>query len=79
MPKTITIGNVDEDLYRRLTEIAAQEGITAPELLRREVRKLVVEYVPKPSIEEWLERTRRVSSGITREEVLAAFDEMRGP
>jgi light-regulated signal transduction histidine kinase (bacteriophytochrome) len=33
----------------------------------------------RPSVAEWLERTRRRSSPLGRVEVLAALDEQRGP
>lgn len=75
MPKTIQIRDVEDDLYDQLVKRAAEEGVTVPELLRQEIVRLV----SKPSMKEWLERTRRRSSDITREQILADLDEMRGP
>lgn len=75
MPRTIQIRDLDDDVYAALVRRAAEVGITVPELLRREAARLA----SRPSLEEWLERTRRRSSDITREEVLEAFDELRGP
>ena len=75
MPKTVQIRDIDDDLYLALTQRAAEYGISVPELLRREAEKLV----RKPSMKEWLERTRNRSTPISRSDVLEALDEMRGP
>ncbi len=75
MPKTIQIRDVDDDVYARLVRRAADAGLTVPDLLRREAARLA----SRPSMEEWLARTRRRPSGITRGQVLGAMDEMRGP
>ena len=75
MPKTVQIRDIDDDLYLALTQRAAEYGISVPELLRREAEKLV----RKPSMKEWLERTRNRSTPISRRDVLEALDEMRGP
>jgi antitoxin FitA len=75
MAKTIQIRDVDDDLYDQLVKRAAEVGVTVPELLRREIVRLV----SRPSMAEWLDRTRRRSSNITREQILADLDEIRGP
>jgi hypothetical protein len=76
MPKTIQIRNVDDDVYAGLVRRAAEEGVTVPELLRREATKLA----RRPSMAEWLERVGRGPvSDITTSEVIAALDEHRGP
>jgi hypothetical protein len=49
--------------------------MTVPELLRREAARLAA----RPTIDEWLARTRRRPSDITRAEVLEAVDQLRGP
>jgi hypothetical protein len=46
-----------------------------PDLLRREATRIAA----RPSVDEWLERTRRRPSSISRAEVIEAFDEVRGP
>ncbi len=74
MPKTVQIRDVDDDVYLALTQRAAEVGLTVPELLRREAARLA----SRPSVEEWLERTRRRPSSISRAEVLEALDEVRG-
>jgi hypothetical protein len=75
VPKTIQIRDVDDEVYAALSRRAAEAGITVPDLLRREAARLAA----RPTVEEWLARTRRRPSGISRADVLAAVDEVRGP
>jgi antitoxin FitA len=74
VPKTIQIRDLDDDVYKALVRRAAEAGVTVPDLLRREAARLAA----RPTVEEWLARTRRRSSDLTASEVLEAFDEMRG-
>lgn len=74
MPKTIQVRDLDDDVYEALRRRAAEAGLTVPELLRREATRLAA----RPTVEEWLARTRRRPSNIERSEVLAALDESRG-
>jgi len=75
MPKTIQIRDLDDDVYAALVRRAAEAGITVPELLRREAARLA----SRPTVEEWLARTRRRPSSIGRAAVVATLDEQRGP
>jgi hypothetical protein len=75
MPKTVQIRDLDDDVYAALVRRAAEAGVSVPELLRAEAARLAA----RPSIEEWLSRTRRRSSPLRRADVLAALDEQRGP
>jgi hypothetical protein len=75
MPKTVQIRDIDDDVYNALARRAAEAGLTVPDLLRREAARLA----SRPTVQEWLARTRRRPSQVTRAEVLEAFDEMRGP
>lgn len=74
MPKTVQIRDIDDDVYVELARRAADAGLTVPELLRREVGRLA----RRPSVDEWLERTRRRPSTISRAEVVEALEEIRG-
>ncbi len=74
VPKTIQVRDLDDDVYEALRRRAADAGLTVPELLRREATRLAA----RPTVEEWLARTRRRRSNIERAEVLAALDELRG-
>lgn len=69
------IRDLDDDVYAGLVRRAAEDGISVPELLRREAARLAA----RPSMKEWLERTRQRSSDITTAEVIEALDELRGP
>ncbi len=75
MSKTIQIRDVDDEVYAALSRRAAAAGITVPDLLRREAARLAA----RPTVDEWLARTRRRPSAITRAEVREALDELRGP
>lgn len=75
MAKTVQIRDVDDEVYAALVKRAAEAGITVPELLRRHATRLA----SRPSIEEWLDRTRRRSSDIAPDDVQEALDEARGP
>lgn len=74
VPKTIQIRDLDDDVYAALVRRAAEEGITVPELLRTEAARLAA----RPTVREWLARTRRRGDGVSRDEVLDALDELRG-
>lgn len=75
MPKTVQIRDIDDDVYAALQHHAAMSGMSVPELLRREVARIAA----RPTLEEWLARTRRRTSSATQSEVLASLDELRGP
>ena len=75
MPKTIQIRDLDDEVYAALAKRAAEAGLTVPDLLRREAARLA----SRPTMEEWLARTRRRPSEISRVQVLEALDEVRGP
>lgn len=72
---TVQIRDLDDEVYAALVKRAAEEGISVPELLRQHAARLAA----RPSIGQWLERTGRRSSEITRQEVLDSLDDLRGP
>ncbi|MDQ6746409.1 MAG: hypothetical protein M3Z27_10410 [Actinomycetota bacterium] len=73
MPRTVQIRNLDDAVYAALARRAAEEGISVPELLRGEAARLAA----RPSVAEWLSRSRR-SSSIGRAEITAVLDAQRG-
>ncbi len=75
MPKTVQIRGLDDDVYAALSRRAAEAGISVPDLLRREAARLA----SRPTVEEWLDRTRRRPSNLSRADVIEALDELRGP
>lgn len=74
MSKTVQIRDIEDEVYAALVRRAAEEGITVPELLRREAARLAA----RPSVAQWLARTGRRPSAISTAEVLATLDEWRG-
>lgn len=75
MPRTIQIRDLDDEVYAALARRATEAGITIPELLRREATRLAA----RPTVQEWLARTRRRPSATSTAAVLDALDEHRGP
>lgn len=75
MPKSVQIREIDDEVYAALQRHAAAAGVTVPELLRREAARLAA----RPTVQEWLERTRRRRSGVGTAQVTEALDEVRGP
>jgi len=74
MPKSVQIRDLDDDVYAGLARRAAEAGVSVPELLRAEATRLA----SRPSVEQWLARTRRRTSPLDRAQVIAALDEHRG-
>jgi len=74
MPKTIQIRDIDDEVYAELARRAAEAGTSVPELLRKEAFRIAA----RPSMREWLERTRRRPSEVSAAEIVAALDEVRG-
>jgi plasmid stability protein len=75
VPKSVQIRDLDDDVYASLARRAAEAGVSVPELLRAEATRLAA----RPTVGEWLARTRRRSAPLGRAEILAALDEHRGP
>lgn len=75
MPRSIQIRDVDDDVYEALARRAAEVGLSVPEYLRREAERLAA----RPSIGDWLDRTRRRPGTRTIRDTLEALDELRGP
>ncbi|MDN5797422.1 MAG: hypothetical protein L0H79_16940 [Intrasporangium sp.] len=74
MPKTVQIRDLDDEVYAGLVRRAAEQGVSVPELLRTEAARLA----SRPTIAQWLERTRQRSSDLDRAQILEALDEQRG-
>lgn len=74
VPKTVQIRDLDDEVYAGLVRRAAETGVSVPELLRAEAARLAF----RPSMAAWLDRTRRRSSSVGRDEVLASLEEQRG-
>ena len=68
------IRDLDDDVYRAL-EQAADDGLSVPELLRREATRLA----SRPSMSQWLNRVARHPLRTRAFDAAAALDEIRGP
>lgn len=74
MPRTVQIRDIDDDVYDALARRAAEVGLSVPEFLRKETERIAA----RPSIEDWLDRTRRRPGVRSRRDTLEALDELRG-
>ena len=74
MPKTVQIRDIDDDIYAALVRRSAEAGSSVPEFLRKEIERLAT----RPSVGEWLERTRRRPGVRSERDTLEALDELRG-
>jgi hypothetical protein len=74
VPKTVQIRDIDDDVYAALSRHAGEAGLSVPELIRREIARVA----RRPTVEEWLDRTRRRPSTISRDAVLESLDDLRG-
>ncbi|MEZ5237097.1 MAG: hypothetical protein AB7W59_22060 [Acidimicrobiia bacterium] len=75
MPRSIQIRDVEDAVYDALALRAAEVSLSVPEYLRREAERLAA----RPTMSDWLERTRRRPGPRTRRDTLEALDELRGP
>jgi len=75
MPKTIRIRNISEETYQRLRDRAADAGTSVPEYLKRTAERIA----SRPTLSEWIERTRTRGDAVRRSDPLALLDEVRGP
>ncbi len=74
MSKTVQVRDIDDETYAALRRHAAATGVSVPELVKRELKRIAA----RPTPEEWLARTRSRETRIETAEVLEALDEMRG-
>lgn len=75
MPKTVQIRDIDDDIYRSIQRHALEEGYSVPEYLKR----LIVQAASRPSLSEWIRRTKGRRSDVSRDEILSHLEAIRGP
>jgi len=75
MPKTVQIRDLDDEVYLALRRHAAAEGFSVPEYLKR----LATNAAARPTLSEWIERTRTRQSDVSRDSILISLDQLRGP
>ena len=75
MSKTVQVREIPEQTYRKLAQRAAEVKMTVPDYLRR----LAERDVARPTVAEWVQRTRRRGGPVRQSDVIEARDELRGP
>lgn len=75
MSKTVQIREIPDETYFRLAQRAADARVSVPDYLRR----LIERDVARPSVTEWVERTRLRGGRERASDAVAALDELRGP
>ncbi len=76
MSKMIQIRNVPENVHRTLKARAACEGMSLSDFIKRELARAA----ERPSLKEWLERTRAaktISSKLTAAQIIRELRESR--
>lgn len=74
MSRPAQFGELPDDSYVDLPQRAAEAPVTVAEHLRR----LAERDVARPSIAEWIERTRRRGGSVRESDAIQALDELRG-
>lgn len=75
MAKTVQIREIPDETYHKLAQRAAEARVSVPDYLRR----LAERDVARPSVAEWIERTRARGGPQRQSDVIEALDELRGP
>lgn len=75
MSKTVQIREIPDETYFKLAQRAADARVSVPDYLRR----LAERDVARPSVTEWVERTRLRGGPERASDAVAALDELRGP
>lgn len=72
--KSVQIRGIPDETYRKLTQRAAEARVSVPDYLRC----LAERGVSRPSIAEWVERTRVRGGPERTSDVIEALDDLRG-
>lgn len=75
MAKTVQIRDIPDETYRRLQQQAAEFGLSVPEYLKR----TAVRVAQRPTMSEWIERTRLRGGPVRASDVVSGLDDLRGP
>jgi antitoxin FitA len=74
MPKMVQVRDVPDEMHRTPKARAAREGMSLSEFIKRELQR----SVEKPTLEEWLERTRQLKPLVTKRSAVEVIRKMRG-
>jgi plasmid stability protein len=75
MSKAIQVRKVPEEVRRTLKARAAREGMSLSDFITRELERAA----ERPTMLEWLERTRQAESISCRRSAAQVLRELRGP
>jgi hypothetical protein len=75
MAKTVQIREIPDETYHQLAQRAAEARVSVPDYLRR----LAERDIARPSVAEWIERTRLRGGPQRESDVIEALDDIRGP
>jgi plasmid stability protein len=73
MSKMIQVRNVPERLHGTLKSRAAREGMSLSDFIKRELQRVA----ERPTMQEWLERTRQAKPISTRKTAAQVIRELR--
>jgi len=73
MSKMIQVRDVPEDVHGILKARAAREGLSLSDFLKRELKQMV----ERPTMQEWLERTRRRNRYLSHKSAAQIVRELR--
>jgi plasmid stability protein len=73
MPKMIQIRNVPDEIHRIFKARAAREGMTLSDYLKRELEGIA----KRPTMQEWLERTKQLKPVRMKQSAAELIREMR--
>ncbi|MBO9523660.1 MAG: hypothetical protein J7518_19175 [Nocardioidaceae bacterium] len=62
MPRTIRIRNIEDEVYLALSRRAAEDGLSVPELLRREAIRLATRPTVAATAQIRMESARRLAA-----------------
>jgi len=72
--KTVQIRDISDETYQRLRQQAADVGMSVPEYLKRTAERIA----GRPTLSEWVERTRTRGGAVRSSDPVALLDEVRG-
>ena len=73
MAKMIQIRDVPDQMHATLKARAAREGMSLSDFIKRELQRTV----DRPTLQEWLDRTRNIKPLVTKRRAVDVIRQMR--
>jgi hypothetical protein len=70
----IQVRDVPDQVHRTLKARAAREGMSLSDFIKRELQRTV----ERPTLQEWLDRTRQLKPLVTKRSAVEVIRKMRG-